>query len=306
MRISLDTCYLEGLNEKCLNELQKRGFVISTSLLSLHEMWTRSFRENNKNLLCNRMKILLKYLDREIPVIPYGIELKKEIENKFTKSKDLKLNKKNVNEFYKNFNYQLLVKITTMTDAEWKEDGLFLKKEIDKSATNTKKLFERGSLKKKELGFISNKNDEKDHFDFLKLSSHHLFGDAIHKKLHKKYDAWMAWWTLAVIRSPERYSYEENDDVDMQLLTQIAFPTLLLTKDRRFLNFIHSDDSKKSWVKTHQSPWIKTFGELITDPLPTGVPWGKSAKKQAALYTRRSRSEIHLLEEFVIKSINSK
>jgi hypothetical protein len=72
----------------------------------------------------------------------------------------------------------------------------------------------------------------------------------------------------------------------MHLLTHLYGSCYVVTADYRLIRKV--DDSL-----TVQAPWGRTPGELLTDPLPRGVPWTNAAKKEARTFVRRKDMKEH-------------
>jgi hypothetical protein len=121
-------------------------------------------------------------------------------------------------------------------------------------------------------------------------------------RLAERYDAFFSVNAIVAARdakkTPHQLKPHENDAEDLQLLLQLAQPAFVLTQDNGLISYV--DDSG-----TFQAPWVRTIGELLTDPLPSGVPWGRSAKQQAKNFRRRPRKERSELERKLRESLRS-
>jgi hypothetical protein len=81
-----------------------------------------------------------------------------------------------------------------------------------------------------------------------------------------------------------------NDSEDAQLPMHIADRAFVATHD---LNFIEHFDASG----TFQAPWMRTIGELLSQPLPVGDPWGRSARRALGSHIPRDRKRLVQLEE---------
>jgi hypothetical protein len=74
-------------------------------------------------------------------------------------------------------------------------------------------------------------------------------------------------------RMPKR-----NDGADISLTLHLGAGCILLTKESQLVHIVDSSGS-------FQAPWVRRPNEL--DDLPDGVPWGDSARRQAASFKRQ-------------------
>jgi hypothetical protein len=80
------------------------------------------------------------------------------------------------------------------------------------------------------------------------------------------------------LASPNR----EHDAIDNVMLMHIAQPAFVAMRDYRFI--VRVDESG-----TFQAPWVRTLGELCTEDLPPGMPWGTSGRHAVAQHKARTR-----------------
>lgn len=71
----------------------------------------------------------------------------------------------------------------------------------------------------------------------------------------------------------------ENDGADAALTMHLGDGCFVVTRDVRLIKLVDRSE-------TYQAPWVRHLDDL--DDLPEGPPWGESARRQAATFTRRS------------------
>jgi hypothetical protein len=81
----------------------------------------------------------------------------------------------------------------------------------------------------------------------------------------------------------------ENDAEDLQILMHLGEGAFVATNDFRLIS--HVDASG-----TFQAPWVRTVEELLTETLPGGLPWGRTARRALSAHRPRQRAVLHALE----------
>jgi hypothetical protein len=72
---------------------------------------------------------------------------------------------------------------------------------------------------------------------------------------------------------------ESNDYEDFRLLLHLAVPVFLVTNDTRLVKLVDE-------TRSFQAPWVRTLAQMQARDLPTGVPWGSDARRQAREFRR--------------------
>lgn len=83
---------------------------------------------------------------------------------------------------------------------------------------------------------------------------------------------------------------EENDAIDVNLTHHVADGAILATRDYRFLEEVDATNSP-------QAPWVRTVGELLAGRIPSGPPFGLSARNAAKRHRPRKRAELVELDQ---------
>lgn len=110
----------------------------------------------------------------------------------------------------------------------------------------------------------------------------------------ERIDAHCRYHAYCIVHAAQSHKYatpkRENDFQDIPLLFQLARPSLLVTKDYKFIEGVDASG-------TVQAPWVTTLGELLTCATPTGNPWGPAARNLHAGFKPRTAAQLGALEK---------
>jgi hypothetical protein len=287
-RLVLDSNCARSLLAPQFVALKERGFVISLSITTFEEVWANSSRKEKYGVLYAPAARLAQVIDTDRPLLSTGRHLREELE-----AVSLAQRRRRREAF--NAKSRLLwskLVAGKISEETWRTGGGLANEQIDDLANNWTDTRRQALTKEYPAGIMALSDEDL----FRRLKPLYAKHDHVPSRLAERWDAYFSAVTLIAVRDAKKAlnqpAPDENDAEDLQLLLQLAQPAFLLTKDSRLISLV--DDSK-----TYQGPWVRTFGELITDPLPSGVPWGKSAREQARLFRRRPRKERNALDEEV-------
>jgi hypothetical protein len=295
-RVVLDTNYYRGANVALLGELVRRDFAISLSLNAFVEHWTRTNSENKLGFLTGRAKNIAPFIDAQTPLLPTGRQLTALVGGSVRDGVDPQLERFMC---WTRETWRYLVAGDVPED--WWRRGAFAG-----DLTMGDHLRTWSALRQMTPSVFPDALALPKDQALRKLAAEFLHAAAVMETMpgnvQSRKHAFYVVAALHVVRShnaPASYSPDPNTAEDIDLLQHVATPSVLLTRDFELIEFVDASG-------THQRPWVRTIGEVLTDGAPHGVPWGKNARRETARFRRRSRGELAALEDHVLQQITGR
>ncbi len=293
-RVVLDTNYFRGASVRMLAALVERGFRISVSVNAFTEHWLRTYVDENFGLLAGRAKNIRPFVDRELPILPTGIQLvaligglvrdgsAPRLEQFLAWTNDAwhELSSGNVPKEW--WTRGALASLATIGEHESVFDGLVrLTPEVFPAILALPE--EKASLR---LGATF-----REHASMIEQCPY-----GVQSRKHAFYAA-AAFHIVRAHHHPGSCSSDPNLAEDVDLLQHLATPAILLTRDFPLIALVDA-------CGTCQAPWVRTIGELLMDGPPVGFPWGKNAKRVKRGFSRRPKKALAQLEDQVVASLS--
>lgn len=290
-RVILDTSYLRGAQLPLLARLRRDGFRVAISTLALGELWARSCAEGNKGLLFSRCAKIAHFIDGTQPIVPGDGLLIHQLGGRFRDGRppiDLAATEVGIRELWSR------IAAGQMVEREWDELGNMLRVELDSAAADYTNMVAAARSNP------VNKLSDDEEFRFLGRMATDLTEPMARKvsipggfqeRFHG-YARVVALRALHMLRNRPGYDFpvDVNDVEDSRLINHVASPgDLVACLDFAFLTFVDRSG-------TFQAPWVRTIGEILTDPLPPPQGWGRPARRFAEGFKRRGRAELVRLE----------
>lgn len=282
-RVVLDSNYFRNLTEPELAAVKARRLAISLSVFVIGEVWANASKNQKPGILYGPLKRVSPYLDQAYPVVMGGGHLRAELET-------LSVSERQRRAFENRATGRAILDalLKDMAVGAFDHDGAVLNNEIDEHGRSWTET--RLRVQSKEFPGLAELSKEQ-----AVIGLRTYFEQEIPMPQRHRFDAYFA--TAASVgvdhamKLPRRKPHD-NDVEDLGLVALVALPTLVVTWD---LGLVAEVDRSA----TYQAPWVKTLGELLTDPLPRGLPWGESAVRQSKAFLRRSTDSLRQLEERV-------
>lgn len=283
--VVLDAMYLRAAHPAALRELRERGYRLSVTALTLQEVWARSVREDTYEEFCRRLGTLATLLDANQPVVPAARQL----------LCCMTLDDPEVWEAAHDHGRMLWRRWSdpALSRDEWSKLGVAAGSDTDTHGA------EHVRLDRAATGSVSAAVAKVlDVNGFAGYMAAELASE--HPAIAHRIDAFIR---VAAFRTARRIVSRNtrnmarpaspNDAEDEANLLQLGRPAVLLTREHDLIEDVVASGSP-------QAPWVVSLGELLTDPVPTGVPWAGATPTQ-----RRSRAERNELEEEAVRKVKS-
>jgi len=288
--VILDAQNVRGAPERVFRRLVERGFSLHVSVISLEEVWAQSVREEEPGLLL-RLRKLAKYFGQE-PIKSAGVSLVQRLGGSvrgglFPARSDEALR---LRELWRLLTddpapLQLIEKTAKLIEED--------------SETRGRQWLETLIAAAGVPEWDGNRDTEAEQ-TVVRGVTHRFFETlgpdlSIKHGMHERFQGYYRAAALHAVRAKARVvsgrvaERHMNDAEDMQLLMHIAEGAFLATND---LGLIEHIDASRSF----QAPWVRTIGELLTESLPVGLPWGRSARRAASAHAVRNRRVLSELE----------
>jgi hypothetical protein len=289
--IVLDTQNIRGAPEAVFRRLVERGFSLHISAISLEEIWAQAVRDESPGLL-RRLRTLAQYIDAKEPIKTAGVGLVRRlggvVRAPFVPADATEPGK--LRELW-----QLLIADQLPEEVIAKGAELI---EVDAQARG------KGWIETSRAAALVGDWDGSAETEeaIVKAVTHkffQLFGSdmSIRHGMQERFQGYYRAAALHAARAKARVEgrrpkLDENDAEDLQLLMHIAEGAFVATYDLRFIEHV---DASRSF----QAPWVRTIGELLKNPLPAGMPWGRAARRAARGHAIRDRRALRALEDLV-------
>jgi hypothetical protein len=275
-RVVLDANCVRGSPVAELEAIRARGFRISISIEGLREVWARSIRENNYRLLAGRVRKLAPFVDQEHPIAFIGNALIAQIARKDSAFVvEQAAWRAPIEQRWKD------ITRGGLSETVWRQVGTDLDEELAGEEAQwlhyVQQYVELGrrlrdfrkagadyprqraiSILLRVLGEAS-----------ARSVPHPSFGGRGHAFLRV-----MASKLVDALGKPPAV----NDWIDTRHLFHLAWPTFVMTADRKSIAAVDAAD-------TYQRAWVRMPVELAQDSVSRCFPWGASARRADARFT---------------------
>jgi hypothetical protein len=289
--IVLDTQNVRGAPEGVFRQLVERGFSLHISAISLEEIWAQAVREKSPGLL-RRLRMLARYIDEKEPIKTAGVGLVRRlggvVRAPFVPADVTEPGK--LRELWPlligdQLPEELIAQGAKLidVDAQARDQGWI---ETSRAAAAVGDWDGRAETEEAIVKAVTHK--------FFQM-----FGSSMSIR-HGMQERFQGYYRAAALHAARakarvegrRPKIDENDAEDLQLLMHIAEGAFVATYDLRFIEHV---DASRSF----QAPWVRTIGELLRNPLPVGMPWGRAARRAAHGHAIRDRQTLKALEDQV-------
>lgn len=302
-RVVLDTNYFRSLKERDLAPLRERGFLVSVAMSAFYEAWAAAARERKLGLLLGPARALRDIIDPAYPIAPsvgdflrrFAVVRERQEPGKVTRRYEAWAQVNWQLAANGNVNDTMLASVGLDADAHltqrgttwkgyarsWRElaiEALSPQERADLNAVQaaTEKaereisMFRTLSPRKRQSHFVTHISQD--------LTARGYRAGMVRQRMHAYYHviALQMWNTARGSTTAT-----ENDSEDLANLMHIAEPAFLLTRDDGLIRAV--DESG-----TYQAPWVLRLEEFLRGSLPVGLPWGGSARSEAARFHRGS------------------
>ncbi len=288
-RLVFDTSYFRGAPRMALAALRDRGFKISLSLAGFMEFSHRRACEGRIDAFIGRVRTLRPYIDPDLPFVPSGMQLIAMCGGRFPQGVDPRV------ESSLQWGRDAW---TALARPELFDLNAWLQRGQSVSAEEIADRIKKWHLMREHFA------DPRDVMTVPRSLALDLVADCCARATAigiasfdpERFNAFQRCTALHILKHHRDRAYvaEDNDAEDVGMLQHIAQPAFFVVCDRRLIQSVDE-------AGTFQSPWVRTIGELLTDQLPTGVPWGDTARAQARLFRRRSDFIAH--DKDVVESL---
>lgn len=287
-RVVLDANYFANITEREIVALKARGLAVCIGGFVIGEVWARASREHKPGVIFAPLRRIAPHLDRANPILLPGGHLRRELEARSR-------SKRNRRAFENAYKARALLGAALAYADEaadrperFERGGAELNRDLDAhgASWNAARRLARSEA-------ILALQDLPESEAISQLIP--LLHEYVKPPAPQRYDAYFRVAARDAVlngRGEDSGGLDPNDADDMALLHHLAHPAFIATWD---LNFLATVDKSG----TYQAPWVRTLGELLTDPLPKGVPWGATAARAARDLNRRTRAELRELEKSV-------
>jgi hypothetical protein len=291
--VILDSQNLRGAPVDLLARLvQERGFSLHVSAITLQELWAQAVRESKPGLLLNRVRTLHPVIDLHEPVKTAGVDLVRRLGGTVRGS----LIPADGGDPGRLSALWHGIATRGLPDRLLAEGARTIERDAQDRAKQWMATIQAAATIEQWDGVTASPREiarRVTHRFFEMFGSQLSVPGGMHERFEGYYRAAGLHAAVARLRLTGLLPKpDENDAEDLQLLMHLGEGAFLATYD---LNLIEHVDASGSF----QAPWVRTIGELLTLELPTGQPWGKSARRAAAAHRPRVRSELRQLEERV-------
>jgi len=291
--VILDTQNVRGAPERLFERLVQRGFSLHLSAISLEELWAQAVREDRPGLL-GRLKTLARFLGPTEPIKTAGVSLVQRMGGAVREP----LVPTGADEAGKLRELWRLITSDEPPEQLVAAGARLIEADARERA--------RGWLETSRSAAAVSEWDPKVYSEqtVVRAVTHkffEMFGSSLSIKhgMQERFQGYYRAAALHAARAKARLEgrlpkIDENDAEDLQLLMHLAEGAFIATYDLRLIEHIDATGS-------FQAPWVRTIGELLTQPLPVGMPWGRSARRAARLHIPRERQALVKLEDAVRK-----
>jgi hypothetical protein len=299
-RLVLDANMFRGLSTSALDNLRRRGFVISVSETAIAETWARSVKEYRtgamsrgkaRGLLFKRSRNLREFIDAEYPVAVVGPDAIERIWQTMNGGLDLSSPSGKAVSWLK-WHWSNLTGVG-YTDEKWLAAGLAhgrVLEELDEffaaNLVREKDMLARLPPQQRDATRTAwaALSDEQKVANLNAYARRHTkpYPPERAEELAERIDAMLrsGVWRI-FLASSGRQMPKENDGPDLRLLVHIGEGAILLTHDKALIKTVDA-------CGTHQAPGVRSLEDL-EEPLPEGPPWGESARASARMFRRRCK-----------------
>jgi hypothetical protein len=285
-RVVFDTSAFWACNEAALQGLRVRRLRLSISLLAIHEAWARAVREHWEQRFLRTVRMLDPYFDLRMPVVPTMGQLMDLIGAAFRDGRPAPTGLHQVEMARRMWRSLAEGRVD---DPLFQEGGARAKEEKTRYAGSAVRV-----LKETATDFPTLASEQtrdlavhvarvQDAAASTPEGAYERLNALCHVDAHLKVTAVHS--DTAFLESPKR----EHDAIDVGMLMHVAQPALVAMQDYRFI--LHVDESG-----TFQAPWVRTLGELCTEDLPSGLPWGTSAREVAGRHKVRTKKDLAAID----------
>ena len=272
----LDANVIRASPAQALQRLKESGFALSLSAIALAELFGQAYRERKPGIVIGPLKRIGGVLETEKPIAADWPTLVHEV---LTSLGEKAADSARIENWHR-LNRELLVAITTTA---WPEDTFFeIAARYDAmfkdTAEKTRKKFETGSTQMAD-SLTRYTPEEALHYKTIVIRENELHDSELpwlcEQHFGERIDAHCRYHAYCVVQAAQSHRYatsrRENDFQDIPLLFQFARPSLIVTRDYKFIEGVDRSGSI-------QAPWVTTVGELLRGRSPDGEPWGEYAR----------------------------
>jgi hypothetical protein len=302
-KLVFDTHYFRGLKPPVLEELRRRKFILSISYTAFVEAWNRSLEDDKPGLFFGPARNFAPYVDPNDAIAPSGGELfvrlgaqpppgKKQNAAKFREWAALcwkhAVTSNSGDPFYRAHGAHAQAALAAV-----KRNWLRMAKKWTVRMANVSKREHLRSLRI--LTEVDPKRLERAMWRWIREAHppRGMNSPGPSERAHA-YLRVVSRQLLATGRGGEMAA--ANDAEDFLQLSHVSEGAIFVTRERKILRLVDA-------CGTFQAPWVRTLAEVLTDRLPRGRPWGRHARRVAALFKRRPYDELRDQESSLLRSI---
>jgi hypothetical protein len=281
--VVLDTNYFKNITAPELQALRALGLSVSVTVEALAEVWAQAVRENNSRKLYGPANRVRPWIDERMPIAMGGGHIRNEIEapTKAERERHALDNRTQGRHTWAKVFEDCANNVLDPEGARLNEGG----ERLGAEWTRIRNWGRTATMNFD--GWSESRVADYFYLQFLR-NSHPT---TPRHRLHA-FDRLSALEAAKSAKRSPRKKAKDNDGIDWAMLLHIARPAFLATWDLDLIDLLRD-------AATYQAPWVVTLGEMLTDPLPLGNPWGHRAEMRGPLFRRRSRDELNALENEV-------
>ncbi len=279
-RVVLDTNYFRALKEEDLAPVHALGFSISVGMSAFLETLAEAARESKPGKIIGPAKSLSRFIDQTYPIAPNAGDFLW----RYSSSRGFgDQNKVHVRYLEQSFMNWWWLAVDTKLDVDPKQlraMGL----EADAYLRQRGESWQRSASRwpKEELTEFTMFSERKQRALFAdavrkQVARTGTRADLIRRQLHAY--VWVAAWHLWQTAKGATTA-AENDSEDILSLMHLAEPAFLLTHDEKLIQVVDA-------CRTYQAPWVLSLSQFLAGRLPSGRPWGESARREADVFRRQ-------------------
>jgi hypothetical protein len=293
MRLVFDTHYFRGLREPLLEELRRRGFVLSVSYCAYLEALHRAFENEQPNLFFAPARRFAAFVDPAYPVAALAGDLLTRLGALVPEGRPPRHRAEYITAMQQAWRFATA---GTGSDPVFGLLAAGAKQELAERKDTWLRLAENWRARARE----SMDETERRNLAIMRAADANKLRRAMVRLLREahpaprmrppradqRFHAYLAVMGRRLLRSGGgAETATGNDAQDLAQLMHIGERAVVVTRDEKLLS-----DVDASW--TFQAPWVRTLVEVLTEPLPLGRPWGRTLRGARRRFLRRPYAEL--------------
>jgi len=273
-RVVLDSMLARSATTEQLAALRSRGLKISTYIFALQEVWVDAHRHNVPGRYFGAIKKLWPHLDPDEPIVLGGGHLQELV------AAPTREDRRRLAEVHRQRGIEVRQAHSKLlaggaSPESFDGVGREFNRDLDHAASVWIEMLER--CRALDLRGEDFADDPVKRLSGLRVR----LDPRVRPHAGERFDAMKAcvavWMLRAARKDPTKP--RENDMEDIRLLDCLAVPAFVATDDTTLRRLVRASGS-------YQAPWVRSLDDLLTKPLPRGMPWGESARREHERWLR--------------------